>query len=278
MKRGEMYRLDVSGAMAYRESRKATLESTMIKINLLPKWRRSVALAFTITFMAPAGWSADTVKLIQGKDMSNWAGDTGTWFQVGEAKQSATDPKLLEGESGAGVIINGSDGRTKNLISKAEHGDCILKIDFMVPRGSNSGVYLQGRYEIQVLDSFGVKEKDLGHGDCGGIYQRYAEGKGVGYEGRPPRTNASKKPGEWQSYEIWFRAPRFSASGSKTEAARFVKVVHNGVVIHENEEVSGPTRAATWLDSEKPQAPLMLQGDHGPVAYRNIELTHTTFE
>ena len=250
----------------------------MTRINLLPRWRRSVAVTFTVAFMAPVGWTAEPVQLIEGKDFANWAGDTGTWYQSGDAAIDPGNEKFLNGFPGTGVIINGSDGRTRNLISQVEHGDCILKLEFMVPKGSNSGVYLQGRYEIQVLDSFGVKDDELGHGDCGGIYQRYVEGKGIGYEGRPPRTNASRAPGIWQSYEIWFRAPRFNSSGKKTEAARFVKVVHNGVVIHENEEVSGPTRAATWLDSEQAKAPLMFQGDHGPVAYKNIELTHTVFE
>ncbi|MEK7676891.1 MAG: family 16 glycoside hydrolase [Verrucomicrobiota bacterium] len=69
-----------------------------------------------------------------------------------------------------------------------------------------------------------------------------------------------------------FRAPRFDASGKKVENARFVKVTHNGRVIHENVELTGPTRAATYENDEKPTGPLMLQGDHGPVAYRNLQL------
>ncbi len=74
-----------------------------------------------------------------------------------------------------------------------------------------------------------------------------------------------------------FRATRFDAQGRKTENARFVKVVHNGQVIHENVEVTGPTRSATYEQApEKPQGPLMLQGDHGPVAYRNITLKPIT--
>ena len=92
-----------------------------------------------------------------------------------------------------------------------------------------------------------------------------------GFEGKPPRVNAARKPGEWQSFDITFRAPRFDTAGRKTENARFVKVVHNGIVIHENEEVTGPTRASTFND-EKALGPLMLQGDHGPVAYRNLRV------
>jgi len=143
----------------------------------------------------------------------------------------------------------------------------------MVPKGSNSGVYFMGRYEIQVFDSFGVAKPE--HSDCGGIYQRWKEKDGVGYEGRPPKVNVSKKPGEWQSFDVTFKAPRFDADGKKIENAKFVKVVHNGKVVHENESLSGPTRAATF-DDEKALGPLMLQGDHGPVAYRNLKLKKLT--
>jgi hypothetical protein len=84
-------------------------------------------------------------------------------------------------------------------------------------------------------------------------------------------VNASLPPGQWQTFDVVFRAPRFDASGKKTRSARFVKVAHNGKLIHENVEVTGPTRAATYND-EKPTGPLMLQGDHGPVAYRNVRV------
>ena len=114
------------------------------------------------------------------------------------------------------------------------------------------------------IDSFG--KKDLAYGDCGGIYARYIDGKSVG--GTPPRVNASKPPGEWQSFHVWFRAPRFSG-GRKTANARFVKVEHNGVVIHENVESEGPTRAA-MNGNESPAGPIMRQGDHGPVAFRKV--------
>ena len=123
-----------------------------------------------------------------------------------------------------------------------------------------------GRYEVQVLDSWGVK--DLKYGDCGGIYASCSDPK-PDSKGTPPRVNASKPPGEWQTFDVVFRAPRFDAAGKKTENAKFIKVVHNGQVIHENVESPRPTCAAHWLD-EKAKGPLMLQGDHGPVAYRNI--------
>jgi hypothetical protein len=166
-------------------------------------------------------------------------------------------------------MVNGPIGRTSNLMSEVEFGDVEAHVEFMVPKGSNSGVYFQGRYEIQVFDSWGVSEPKFS--DCGGIYQRYDEEQKRGWEGRAPRVNASKAPGEWQTFDIVFRAPRFDAAGRKTADALFVKVTQNGIVIHENVEVTGPTRAAAFRD-EKPLGPLMLQGDHGPVAYRNVRI------
>ena len=137
----------------------------------------------------------------------------------------------------------------------------------MVPEGSNSGVYLHGLYEIQVFDSWGHKE--LKTSDCGAVYHRWINEKPVG--GSAPRVNASKKPGEWQTFDITFRAPRFK-DGKKVENARFVRVVHNGVEIQKNVEVDGGTRAHMNIP-EAAQNPLMLQGDHGPVAYRNIVMS-----
>ena len=214
---------------------------------------------------APAG----AVKLV-GDTLDTWKGqrgDTGKWKVVGDVGLDPANERKLVTKAGKGIIDNG--GRTKNLLSKEEFGDIEAHIEFMVSKGSNSGVYFQGRYEIQVLDSWGVKK--LKHGDCGGIYQRWGKnpsGK-MGYEGVPPRVNASKKPGQWQTFDVIFRAARFDAGGKKIENAKFVKVVHNGIVVHENNPVTGPTRASAFND-EKALGPLMLQGDHGPVAYRNI--------
>ena len=199
-----------------------------------------------------------------GTDLSAFRKPTGDWLVVGEVSKDRDNERRLTWKPGTGVVVNGRDGRTKHLVTKAEHGDCRAHIEFMVPKGSNSGVYFQGRYEIQVLDSWGKKK--VGSGDCGGIYERWKDGKG--FEGTPPDVNASRPPGEWQTYDVWFRAPRFDKAGKKTANARFLKVIHNGKVVHENVEVTGPTRSALF-DDEKPTGPLMLQGDHGPVAYRN---------
>ena len=213
----------------------------------------------------------EPVPLIHGVEMKGWRGDIGTWVNVGNAKMSSDKNKYLTSQPGSGVILNGPVGRTRNLHSKVDHADVQLHIEFIVPKGSNSGVYLMGRYEIQVFDSFGKRKVDFS--DCGGIYQQYDEKKQKGWDGRPPDVNASKAPGEWQSFDITFRAPRFNKRGQKIENAKFVKVVHNGQIVHENVEVTGPTRSSTYRN-EKELGPLMLQGDHGSVAYRNILLTH----
>jgi len=211
--------------------------------------------------------SGNWIRLIEGNDFSAWRVPTGDWKIVGDVFVNPTSESLLAWNPGTGVIVNGAKGRTNNLLAKMEHGDIEAHIEFMIPKGSNSGVYFMGRYEIQVYDSFGVKQPK--YNDCGGIYERWKDNKG--YEGHGPRVNAARKPGEWQTFDVIFRAPRFDADGKKIANAVFVKVVHNGTVIHEKVEVTGPTRAAAFND-EKPTGPLMVQGDHGPVAYANIRI------
>ena len=208
-----------------------------------------------------------SITVSNGMSLAGWRAPLGDWKLVKAAALSPDNPKAFALAEGKGVFVNGDKGRTGNLFSKHEHGDVMAAIEYMVPQGSNSGIYFQGRYEIQILDSHGKAK--LTHGDNGGIYQRWANGKGFG--GAAPIINASKPPGEWQKFIVTFRAPRFDKSGKKIENARFVKVIHNGQLIHHNVEVTGPTRAAAFND-EKPTGPLMLQGDHGPVAIRKIVL------
>ncbi len=154
-------------------------------------------------------------------------------------------------------------------MSEREFGDIEAHVEFCITKHSNSGVYLMGEYEIQVYDSFGV-EKDKYPGiECGGIYPRWINDKNV--EGHSPMVNASKPPGEWQSFDITFRARRFDGTGKKIGDAVVVKIVHNGKLIHENVVLHGPTRGALTED-EKAKGPLRLQGDHGPVAYRNLRV------
>jgi hypothetical protein len=132
-----------------------------------------------------------------------------------------------------------------------------------------------GKYEIQIVDSWGVTE--LRPGICGGLYPQWIDAQNYG--GHAPRVNATRAPGEWQTYDVVFQAPRFDEKGNKIANARFVSVVWNGHLVHENAEVEGPTRAAMGGGEEQQEharGPLMLQGDHGPVAYRNVWLVELT--
>ena len=217
------------------------------------------------TAATPKPAAADSV--FNGRDFSGWRQPVGDWRVAREVTLDPNDAAKFAIQSGAGVMVNGAKGRTVDLLTEGEYGDVEAHIEFVVPKGSNSGIYLQGRYEIQVYDSWGVQTPK--YVDCGGIYERWKDNQG--YEGHGPRVNASRPPGEWQSFDIVFRAPRFDAAGKKTENARFIKVAHNGQIIHENVEVTGPTRASRFED-EKPRGPLMLQGDHGPVAYRHLSV------
>jgi hypothetical protein len=151
-----------------------------------------------------------------------------------------------------------------DIMSRQKFSDFQLHVEWREPslpqaRGQakgNSGVFLQGRYEVQVLDSYGIA--DPGRGDCGAIYDQAA-----------PLVNACKPPLEWQTYDITFRAPRVdSATHKVTEPAR-VTVLQNGIAVQDNQEIAGVTGAAIDNAVDQP-GPVLLQ-DHGhPVAYRNV--------
>lgn len=176
---------------------------------------------------------------------------------------AAMDPQkpgelvLLGPVSSANAELVNARGGGVDIYSDQKWGDCTIDLELMVPKGSNSGVYVMGEYEVQVLDSYGKPQ--VGPGDIGGLYGAQA-----------PRTNASRAPGEWQRMVIEFQAPRFQ-NGQKTANAKFLKVTLNGQVIHENVEMKGPTPSGV-TGKEAPTGPLMFQGDHGPVAYRNIQV------
>ncbi len=211
------------------------------------------------------GW----IELAGDEAAADWNPDHRGWSTAGDAALRDGNERRLQGTSGAGVLL--SDG-SSNLSSREEFQDVELKLEFMVPRGSNSGVKLNGLYEIQIRDTSGVEKPTAD--DCGGVYPRAELGPPYRYldDGVPPRVNAARPAGEWQTLEISFVAPRFDAAGKKTENARFVRVVLNGEVIHENVDLQWATGAA-WDDGpELARGPLLLQGDHGPVAFRRIAL------
>lgn len=225
-----------------------------------------------LTVIACATVHAEDISLFNGKDLSAWKAPLGAWSVVGSVALNADAPKGFIAQPGEGVMLSAAAGKSVDIISLAEHGDAEIHIEFNVPKDSNSGVYIQGRYEVQVFDSYG--KPTIAEHDCGAIYQRWdpTRGKGnEGYEGHTPTVNASKAPGEWQTFDITFRAPRFDAAGKKTENAKFIKVLHNGQVIHQNIEVNGPTRGSKF-PNEAATGPIVIQGDHGPVAYRNLKI------
>ena len=227
-------------------------------------------------------------------DLSSFREQAGNWMIVGGVTIDPTQDIHASGESsskkkqkkspassnthtvgpvsyqdGTGILLNMNDETTKDhLVTNWEHGDIILELETTLPKGSNSGVYLQGRYEIQLLDSWG--QKNPRYGDIGGIYRNWEkEDKSKMYPGKAPLTNAAKAPGLWQHLKIAFQAPRFDTDGNKIANARFVYVDLNGERIHENVEVPLPT-GGPIEHNEVPLGPLMIQGDHGPVAFRNI--------
>jgi hypothetical protein len=209
-------------------------------------------------FVSPTLAVADSP--FDGKSLAGWKAkhpDKGKWV-VGTAAVDEKDPAKLAFKEGGSELINTQPG--SDLLTDGKYGDCSVDVEFMIPKGSNSGVYLMGEYEVQILDSYGKADKDLKPGDMGGIYTFAA-----------PKTNACKKPGEWQKLVIEFQAPRFEGE-KKTSNAKFVKVTFNEVLIHENVECNKVTPGGL-TGKEMAEGPLMFQGDHGQVAFRNIKVT-----
>jgi hypothetical protein len=203
-----------------------------------------------------------------GKDLTAWetrreAKGSDCW-KVGLPTVKAADPKTLDVAAGEGAMVNvvTAHGQSWDIASRQKWGGKFrIELEFMVPKGSNSGIYVMGEYEVQVLDSHGKPDKDLGPGDLGAVYSAAV-----------PKVNAAKAPGEWQKFVIDFQAPKFDASGNKTGNAVFLKVELNGKVLHQDLEIKGPTPGGL-TGKEHAEGPLMFQGNHGAVAYRNIKVT-----
>jgi hypothetical protein len=216
--------------------------------------------------------SAEEGWIVLSDNLSHFQEPLGDWYAAEIVRVNADNDKLLQGEPGIGILVNGKTGRTHNLVTRDNWGDLEVELEFMIPRRSNSGVKLHGVYEIQIYDSAGKTEKLTG-ADCGGIYPRGEMKPRYHHldDGIAPQVNAAKKPGEWQTLQIVFRAPRFDAKNEKTTNAQFERVVLNGQVIHDHVELLHPTGNA-WKDKEHPTGPLLLQADHGPVAFRNVRV------
>jgi hypothetical protein len=214
-------------------------------------------------FLYETGWKP----LLNGRDLAGWhaenGGDTGWLTAPAVTWRRVFEPTRLHVKTGAGDrIVNGKEGKAANLVSDAVFGSFQLYLEFLLAKGSNSGVYLQGLYEIQIFDSYGFNGP-LTPGDCGGVYEREDGG------GSPPMRNAAKPPGEWQSLRIWFQAPKFDATGKMIAKPRVLRVLLNEMLVQENAELSGPTVSHMKI-AEGPRGPIIRQGDHGPVAFRNV--------
>ena len=213
-------------------------------------------------------------EILSLSDLSAFKQPAANWHIAGDVWADLSRNNVLTTSNGTGILVNltmaSGNGQ---LVTNFEHGDLDLELDYMMAKGSNSGIYLQGRYEVQLLDSWGVLQpRSL---DNGGIYERWDDSKPdgqKGYEGTAPRQNASKAPGLWQHIKISFQSPRF-AGGKKISNAKMLSVELNGVLIQENVELSGPTRSPL-INAESELGPLMIQGDHGPVAFRNIKVSN----
>ena len=214
---------------------------------------------------------------LQADELSQQFKKEAKWKLIGQVKPVGKELNTVKPGDAllANIILKGNRKRIPFLQTKEKFQDLHMKLEFMIPKGSNSGVYFMGRYEIQILDSFGRKK--AGAGDMGGLYQRYDEERNPkGFEGVAPLVNAAKAPGEWQTMEVIFRAPRFAKDGSKTHHAKFEKVLVNGKLVHENQVAKGPTRSSKFINESAAAESIYIQGDHGPIAIRKIELKPLT--
>jgi 3-keto-disaccharide hydrolase len=212
-------------------------------------------------FLSESGWRS----LLNGRDLGGWHSEGASeWFTAKsvEWKRVFSPLKLAAKAAPGDRIVNGKDGKTSHLITDEKFGSFELYLEFLLAKESNSGVFLHGLYEVQIFDSYGYAGP-LTVGDCGGVYETPAGG------GSPPAVNAAKPPGEWQSLRIWFQAPKLDGAGRITQRPKILRVMLNELPVQENVTLTAPTVSHLNLD-EAAKNPIMLQGDHGPVAFRNI--------
>ena len=221
-----------------------------------------IAAALTVTGAPVAVGQNKTVEPFNGRNLDGWikreGRNTSQWV-VGKARMNPQERTalLVEPVASGGELIN-AKAESVDIYTAQKWGDVHIEVELMYPAGSNSGIYVCGEYEVQVLDS--ARREVQRASDLGGLYRVAA-----------PKVNAAKGPGEWQKFVIDFRAPRFEGE-RKVRNARFDRVLLNGQVIHENVEM--PMHTPTGVtQQEHPTGPILLQGDHGPVAYRNIKVT-----
>lgn len=202
----------------------------------------------------PGGAPSDAIVLFDGKDLSQWTTQR-------NPRPNSSPPTEWKVENGYFEVVENAG----DLATKQTFGDIQLHVEWASPvpvkgnsqgRG-NSGILLMGRYEVQVLDSY--NNPTYADGQAGAIYGQW-----------PPLANATRKPGEWQSYDIVFEAPKFE--GEKLVKPAYITVFLNGVLLHNRKESMGPMvyRQVAHYTPHPAEAPLMLQNHHNPVRYRNI--------
>ncbi|MCK6445939.1 MAG: DUF1080 domain-containing protein [Planctomycetes bacterium] len=222
-------------------------------------------------------WEEGMLFLTDGDALDAWRGDG--WRAARSVELDGAEPRRLAAtfpkpdtdERGFVLTNVGADAPAAlhDLESRFAFGDVDLHVDFMLPKDGNSGIYLMGRYEVQLRDSAG--KSPLESGDCGGIYA------GEGFDGSAPLFQGFRGAGEWHGLDIRFRAPRFDASGKKIANAKFERVLIDDVLLQENVEVPGPTHGGVGgPGGEVAFAPLRIQGDHGPVAIRGVRVRAKT--
>ena len=214
---------------------------------------------------------AQTIKLT---DLSAFTSPASSWKLAGNVYSDLSQSGVLKLSEGTGILVNMPDKKNpgKDLLTTVQHGDADVEFDYLLAKGANSGVYLQGRYEVQLFDSWGKIKTSAA--DNGGIYERWDDSKPEGqkgFDGHAPRQNVSKAPGLWQHIKISFKAPRFDTGGNKIENAKILLIELNKITIQENIELSGSTRGATGTN-EVAAGPLRFQGDHGSIAIRNLSI------
>ena len=224
--------------------------------------RTTLIVALALAIISPMLAAEKVVEPFNGKDLSGWqhkGKSAASHWSVGEPSLDPANPRVLVVKPGGNCMCNQVPPHSVDIYTEEKFGDAIIDVELMVPKGSNSGVYMMGEYEIQVLDSFGQKKP--GKGDMGALY-------GI----KPPDASPFRTPGEWQHLVIEYRAPKFDAEGKKTANGRIVKATLNGEVIQQDVDIPHPTGGGV-TGKEHPTGPVMFQGNHGPVAFRNIKIT-----
>ena len=203
----------------------------------------------------PGGAPSDAVVLFDGKDLSKWRG------QRGAISKAGSEEPQWKVENGYFEVVP----KTGDLATKEKFGDMQLHIEWSEPEGitgtsqgrGNSGVLLQGRYEVQVLDSY--QSPTYADGQAGAIYGQW-----------PPLANAVRKPGEWNVYDIIFEAPKFE--GEKLVKPAFITVFLNGVLLHNRKESMGPMvyRQVARYVPQPAEDSVVLQNHGNNVRFRNV--------